>query len=259
MNEVLKALKPVVRRIRRNRLARGAAAGLAIGAVLALAVQAGSFFVWIEGKAWIMAGCVCLCALAGAGNALRPVSPREAAKAADGCGLKERVTTALEVSGKGPMDALLQRDACDRLKELDPGRIVSDGVKKPLLTALACTLLAAGLFVLPNVPEKAASELDALRARMMEGAEKVAEAAGKEEDGLNEEEKSELRRLTADLKKELGECRERTDAMVTLDRAAQRLEQMRNKLGGDAMQRLADALAAAELDALAEALRTGDG
>ena len=259
MNEVLNALKPVVHRIRRNRMLQGAATGLAVGAVAALGVQILSFFFLIGGKGWIMAGCAAGSAvLAGVINALRPVSPREAARAADGCGLKERATTALEVSGEGAMDGLLQRDACDRLRELDPRQIAPGRAGKRLLAALGCAAAAAVLFAVPNTPEKGAAELKTLRMQTAESVKKVEEAVEKDAEGLSEEEKNELRRLTADLKKELAQSQDRTDALVALDRAEQRLEQMRRKMAGDALESLADALAAAGLDGLAEALRSGD-
>ena len=59
-------------------------------------------------------------------------------------------------------------------------------------------------------------------------------AAEEDEERLPDEKKSELRKITADLKRDLGASRDAADALVALDRAEQRLEQMRQqKTAGD--------------------------
>ena len=105
MNELLRVLGPVKRRIRVGRLLRGAAGGLAAGAVAALVLLAVTSFVPLEGRWWIAGAAVAGCAvLTAAGNALRPVNPREAARTADRCGLRERTVTALEMADRMPAD-----------------------------------------------------------------------------------------------------------------------------------------------------------
>jgi len=259
MNTILNALRPVKRRLRRNRFLAGAAAGLATGAALALCLQVLSFWVPLPGKAWILAACLPACALAaGAVNAARKITPRAAAEAADRCGLQERAVTALETAGDGDMEILLREDACRKLQALDPRRIPGPRAGRQLAAALGCALLTAGLFLVPNLADRRIAEAAELRQQLARAAEQAEEAASKDEKALSEAEKSELRRLTADLKRELGESRDKADALVALDRAEQRAERLRQKTAGNALQALSDALAAAGMKAAAEAMKAGD-
>ena len=84
MREVLKALRPVRARLRRNRLLRGAAAGLAAGLGAAALLQGVSFFVPVPDRGLLAAEITAATAAVTAlGNALRPVKNRDAARAAD--------------------------------------------------------------------------------------------------------------------------------------------------------------------------------
>ena len=90
-NRLLKALRPVKRRVRRNRLLQGAAWGLTAGLGAALILRIVALFTPVEGKwLWAAVPVAAFTLLFAAGNALRPVAGRTAAQAADGCGLKER-------------------------------------------------------------------------------------------------------------------------------------------------------------------------
>ena len=96
-NELLKALYPVKQRLRRNRLLRGAAWGLAAGLGAALLLRLVALFIPLADRwLWAVLPVAMLTLLFAAGNALRPVTDRTAAEAADRCGLKERTITALE-------------------------------------------------------------------------------------------------------------------------------------------------------------------
>ena len=182
-----------------------------------------------------------------AGNALRPVGDFTAAEAADGCGLKERTVTALELAENaegngseqnGPAAAIrkLQReDACRALRELDVKQIRTGSVRKQLLTALGCGALVITLLLIPNPRDREADARKALLKTLKEGTEEIARAAEKDAEQLSPEKQSELRRLTEDLKRELENSRDETDALVALDRAEERLEQMENRTAGDAL------------------------
>ena len=131
MTELIRALRPVKNRLRLGRSANGAAAGFALGCAAALILMAVSVFVPLQNR-WILAAAVpTACALLfAAGNTLRPVRDTEAARAADACGLRERIVTALETAGKTPADGKTaeikeaqQRDALEHLRALDPKRI----------------------------------------------------------------------------------------------------------------------------------------
>ena len=83
MEEVLKALRPVRRRLRLRRFAGGAGAGFAAGAAAALVLLAVTSFVPLENRWWIAGIIVAGGILAGAAvNALRRVRNLDAARAA---------------------------------------------------------------------------------------------------------------------------------------------------------------------------------
>ena len=235
-NELFAGLRPVKRRIRRNRFLRGAAWGLAAGAGAALIVRIIALFTPVADKwLWAVLPAAGFALLFAAGNALRPVKDLTAAEAADSCGLKERTVTALEQAGSETEICALQReDACRALRGLDVRKIRPGSVKKQLLTALGCGLLAVTLLVIPNPRDREAEARQALRKTLKEGTEEIARAAQEDEERLSPEKRSELRRLTEELKRELLDSRDETDALVALDRAEQRLEQMQNRTAGDA-------------------------
>ena len=241
MNSELKqALRPVKLKIRRNRFLRGAVTGLAAGLGTAVLLQAVSFFVPVPDRGlWAAAAGTAVLLLTAAGNALRPVRNSTAAKTADACGLQERVITALEgentVSGSAEDIVLLQRkDACAALERLDVKQIRPGSVKKQLLAALGCVLLLGALLLIPSPRDPEAAARKALSRTLQEGREAITRAAEADEEHLTEEKKSELRKITGDLKRELEQSRDEADALVALDRAEQRLENMRKQTAGDA-------------------------
>ena len=235
MREVLKALRPVRARLRRNRLLRGAAAGLAAGLGAAALLQGVSFFVPVPDRVLLAAEITAATAAVTAlGNALRPVKNRDAARAADACGLQERAITALE-GGEEPIRQLQRRDACTALKGLDVKKIRPGSVKKALYAALGCAVLLGGLLLVPNRQDTAAEAQKALNRTLKEARETIEKAAEEDEDKLSEKDKQEMRKITGDLKRELQESRDAADAMVALDRAEKRLEQFgKQKTAGDA-------------------------
>ena len=250
-NELLKALYPVKRRLRRNRLLRGAAWGLAAGLGAALLLRLVALFIPLADRwLWAVLPVAMLTLLFAAGNALRPVTDRTAAEAADRCGLKERTITALEQAEMADRSELpsapeireLQRqDACRALETLDVRRIRPGSVKKQLLAALACGVLVIVLLLIPNPRDREADARLALRKTLKEGMEEIARAAELDAERLNPESRSELRRLTEDLKRNLENSRDETDALVALDRAERQLEslqpldRMENRTAGDVL------------------------
>ena len=236
-NRLLKALRPVKRRVRRNRLLRGAAWGLAAGLGAALILRIVALFTPVEGKwLWATVPAAAFTLLFAAGNALRPVADRTAAQAADGCGLKERTITALEQAGSETEICELQReDACRALQGLEIRKIRPGSVRKPLLAALGCGILILVLLLVPNPRDREAEARSALRKILKEGTEEIDRAAAEDEERLKPEQRSELRKLTEELKRELLDSRDETDALVALDRAEQRMEQMESRTAGDAL------------------------
>ncbi len=236
MKQLLKALRPVKNRIRRNRFLRGAAAGLAAGLTAAVLLQAAAFCMPIPDRGlWEALTVAAVTLLVSVGNALRRVKNMTAAKAADACGLKERTVTALELEKEtGTIHLLQRRDACEALEKLDVKRIRPGSVKKTLLAALGCAALLAVLLLVPNTQDAEAAARKALNRTVQEGWKKIEQAAREDEERLPDEKKSELRKITADLNRELGESRDAADTLVALDKAEQRLEKMREQTAGDA-------------------------
>ena len=233
--ELKKSLRPVKRRIRRNRSLRGAAAGLAAGLAAALILQAAAFFTPVPDRGlWALAAAAAGAALGALGNAARPVGNRTAARAADACGLKERAITALEGPEDEPIRQLQRKDACAALEKLDVKAIRPGSVKKALAAALGCAVLLGTLLLIPNAQDMKAAARKALDRTLQEGRKTIERAAEEDKEKLPEEKKSELRKITEDLNRELGNSRDAADALVALDRAQQRLEQMDRKTAGDA-------------------------
>lgn len=238
--ELKQALRPVKMKIRRNRFLRGTVTGLAAGLGTAVLLQAVSFFVPVPDRGlWAAAAGAAVLLLTAIGNALRPVKNNTAAEAADACGLKERVITALEegqrTSGSEGDIVLLQRkDACAALEGLDVKQIRPGNVKKQLLAALGCAVLLGGLLLIPSPRDPEAAARKALTRTLQEGREAITRAAETDEENLTEEKKNELRKITDDLKRDLEKSRDAADAMVALDRAEQRLENFRKQTAGDA-------------------------
>ena len=287
MNELLKALGPVKRRLRLQRFVSGAAWGFAGGALAALILLAVTSFVPLANRWWIAGACVAGgTLLAAAINALRPISPLEAALAADACGLRERTVTALELaeaekSTPAPPDGAGQRladmirlqrqDACEHLRALDAKQIRPAFPKRRLLAGVLLLALCTATLLLPGDGDRAVAARQTLETKTAAMAKAAEEAEKADEAGLTEKEKAELRKLTADLKRDLIASRDEADALVALDKAEQQLEklraeQAREKTAGDAMSArdaLARAMQSAGLEAgatesLAEAMAAGD-
>ena len=314
MNELLKALGPVRSRLRLRRFVSGAGWGFAGGALAALILLAVTSFVPLANRWWIAGACVAGgTLLAAASNALRPVSPLEAARAADACGLRERAVTALELAetaarlqaphptatdrkeapnptatgrpetasvapapqagvSRPEADIILlqRRDACERLQALDARQIRPAFPKRRLLAGALLLALCAATLLLPGGGDRAVAARQALETKTAAMAKAAEEAEKADEAGLTEKEKAELRKLTADLKRDLTASRDEADALVAVDKAEQHLQKLRQeqaqeKTAGDAMsamnalsQAMQSAGMDAAADALAEALASGD-
>lgn len=303
MNELLKALGPVRSRLRLRRFVSGAGWGFAGGALAALILLAVTSFVPLANRWWIAGACVAGgTLLAAASNALRPVSPLEAARAADACGLRERAVTALELAEtaaqlqapnptatgrpetasvapapqagvsrpEADITLLQRRDACERLQALDARQIRPAFPKRRLLAGALLLALCAATLLLPGGGDRAVAARQALETKTAAMAKAAEEAEKADEAGLTEKEKAELRKLTADLKRDLTASRDEADALVAVDKAEQQLQKLRQeqaqeKTAGDAMsamnalsQAMQSAGMDAAADALAEALASGD-
>ena len=240
---------------------RCTAMGFALGSAVSLALVIVSFLTPVADK-WRMIGFFLPAAmiLCGAGGAMYRVRDRDAARTADACGLQERTVTALETLSahddgiaREMRDAQLQ-DTCDALEHLDLKKIRPGSVRLMLVAGLiTCGLCAASLLI-PNVRDQEAMHDRTLREQLSQASTEIDAAAKTDESAMNEKEAAALRRLTEELKRELVDSRDEVDALVAVDRAEKRLEEIRQTTAADAMQALANALQAAGLDTLAGCL-----
>lgn len=270
--EIARALAPVARRVRLRRLAGGFSRGALAGAACAVLVALISFFLPIE-RAYALAAALALavCALFCAAGALRPVRAAQAARVADACGLKERVSTALECADAGPMASLLRKDALRALGTTDFRRALAvRWEKKPLLFALGLAALVALSAFLPN-PQAAVLRDRARFAGEMEEAAQRAEAGAQELDAAlyTPEELAELRRALSELARDLRASADAREAYEAIDRARRTSEEERaagRERAGEALSAAlgeaglsgAQALASGEEEEIAQALENMD-
>lgn len=270
--EIARALAPVARRMRLRRLAEGFSRGALVGAACAGFIALISFFLPIE-RAYGLAAALALavCALFCAVGALRPVRLAQAACVADACGLKERVSTALECADAGPMASLLRKDALRALGTTDFRRALAvRWEKKPLLFALGLVALIALSAFLPN-PQDAVLRDRARFAGEMEEVAQRAEAGAQELDAAlyTPEELAALRRALSELARDLRASADAREAYEAIDRARRTSEEERaagRERAGEALSAAlgeaglsgAQALASGEEEEIAQALENMD-
>lgn len=258
--EIARALAPVARRVRLRRLAGGFSWGALAGAACAVLVALISFFLPIE-RAYALAAALALavCALFCAAGALRPVRAAQAARVADACGLKERVSTALECADAGPMASLLRKDALRALGGTDFRRALAvRWEKKPLLLTLGLVALIALSAFLPN-PQDAVLRDRARFAGEMEEVAQRAEAGAEELDAAlyTPEELAALRRALSELARDLRASADAREAYEAIDRARRTSEEERAAGRERAGEALSAALGEAGLSG-AQALASGE-
>lgn len=270
--EIARALAPVARRMRLRRLAGGFSRGALVGAACAGFIALISFFLPIE-RAYGLAAALALavCALFCAVGALRPVRLAQAACVADACGLKERVSTALECADAGPMASLLRKDALRALGGTDFRRALAvRWEKKPLLLTLGLVALIALSAFLPN-PQDAVLRDRARFAGEMEEVAQRAEAGAEELDAAlyTPEELAALRRALSELARDLRASADAREAYEAIDRARRTSEEERaagRERAGEALSAAlgeaglsgAQALASGEEEEIAQALENMD-
>ena len=258
--EIARALAPVARRMRLRRLAGGFSRGALVGAACAGFIALISFFLPIE-RAYGLAAALALavCALFCAVGALRPVRLAQAACVADACGLKERVSTALECADAGPMASLLRKDALRALGGTDFRRALAvRWEKKPLLLTLGLVALIALSAFLPN-PQDAVLRDRARFAGEMEEVAQRAEAGAEELDAAlyTPEELAALRRALSELARDLRASADAREAYEAIDRARRTSEEERAAGRERAGAALSAALGEAGLSG-AQALASGE-
>lgn len=249
-----KALSPVRRRVRLQHGLTGLCWGLLTQTAFSVVILVLSFsFPWEKRDAWFLAG-LALPFLGLFVGLLWPVSYLQAARIADGNGLKERAQTAWSLRDHQDDMARLQRqDAITHLQTMP--RIPVRVSAKPLIAAGACLAAALVLFFIPNPQDAILRQRADLRQKLEKPAEALEKAADKlEETALDKQTVQELRRLLGDLARQTRQARDEREALTQVSQAQQRME----KLLSDARNAASEALGQAGLDALAEALEAGD-
>lgn len=260
MNALVRALRPIVRRIRLLRAAQ------ALQFSLALFLLAAAFWLLIARLSPIedLAGrilrsalpplpLICFAAYAW------PVPARFAARRADECGLMERAQTALEIEGSRAMDALLREDAIRALASLDLRQRLPARLRKPPAIASMCLCaLIAVLSLLPNPQDAVLAERKSYREEMERQAASVEEMAREvAQSDLDEQRKAEIDRLLAELSRKLRDSLDRRDALEALDEAQVSLSNL-DRQASAALSAASDALSQAGLSAMASAMARAD-
>ena len=258
-----KVLSPVRKRIRVQRAAKGLLFGLCAGAAACLALAAVSFLIPIEPilvyLLWAFLGPPCaMTAIA----FLFPVAVRTASRAADGCGLQERVMTALAFETMdSPMHRLQRRDAEQKLRALNIRQALPCRMDRRLFAPILIALSLCGiLFLLPNPTHGILRGRELVRERLKAQAERIERAAeSMDKTGLTAEEQRELRRISSEMAREMRTAKDTREALSSIDRLQPGMDELRRQIrerqsGGDA-RALSSQPA---LKSLADAMQSGD-
>ena len=253
MDELKRALRPVKRRMRWQRATQWTALG-ALAAALCILLLRVATFLWPLDKALLCAIILGLGlpALSGLAALLWPVSDLDAARQADRLGLMARAQTAVMLrDDDGPMAQMQRQDAIQSLHGLAIAKDMPLRVAKPLwLGLIACAAVIGCSFLLPNPQTEILNAQRQFKQEMQAQAEKI----DKVSDTLEESkaETPEIRRLLADLSKELRHAENRRDALEAADQAERKLMHLRDRTAAEAM----NALKEAGLEGLAQALES---
>lgn len=259
---MIKAMKPVRRRIRALRGVQGIFLGALVGAAVCVAVLIVSFLTPIEGISRVLiplaAGCPLLGGLLGL---LWPISAMTAARRADACGLKERTLTALLYKDDdSPMARLQRQDAEAMLYALPVKAAMPVRLKRQVwIPAASLALVACALLLIPN------PQHDVLRARARERlvlsaqADEIEEAAEKlAQEDMTEEERRELRRITGEMAADLRKADNKREALEALDKQQNEMDELRRQMQQRAAGEMASALSSQPgLKGLAQAMESG--
>ncbi len=258
-----KALKPVRGRIRMLRVIQGLFIGLVSGAAGCLVLTAVSFFTPIE-MLWQYLLCIfAVCPVAGAlTGLLLPVPVGYAARRADGCGLKERVRTALAFTGEeGAMHDLQRADAEASLKALPVKQALPVRISRGLwIPAIALVVVTGVLFMLPNPQDAVIRARETVRQALRAEAKEIEKAADAMEDqGLTEEERRELRRITGEMAQELRTADNKREALAKLDEKQKQIEKLQKDIQQRVARETSQALGSqSALKGLSSAMESGD-
>ncbi len=264
--ELEKALYSILQRISYQHyfkwLLRGLAAGMLASACFLILSR---FWPWAAVKTFCLLGSAVVLLLALTTAFFKRPDIWEAACRADACGLKERASTACELSGQDSDIARRQReDALRNLKALNVKE------KIPFFTPIRETWVLAGtavllllLVYLPNPMQEQVQKQEEIRKEIAVQEKKIEEAKKglqEKEEKFPLEERAELIDLLEDLQKDLQEADRLEDALKALSRAQTQIqeEQAGGEFGDDIQELLMEMKENEASRELAEKMAAGD-
>ena len=268
--EIITALQPAWKRLQRQHFLVSLLRGLAVAMLAALILLTYSFL-----RPWADVTLYCLAAtgIIILFTAVLAVSSRpvlwEAACQVDTKGLKERVTTALELSNSFsdiPMLRLQREDALKHLREVDAASVFP-----VLLPRRECTiiLVLAGFLLLLNlIPNPWQGEVDRQMAvrqeitQQQKQVEKVKKELAKKNEKAPSARREEGIKALEELQRKMSSAKKQEEAMKSLAAAEERLQKLssdkQDHVNSD-VERLSQALKQDEISReLGEKLATGD-
>jgi hypothetical protein len=260
MKALLRALRPVRLRVRLARAARASGYTLFFMSACILGLRVAMFFAPIERMAEFLLPVVVLTALLLAAFFLWPVSFSKAVRAADGCNLRQRALTALELSeDSSPIAELQRQDALSALHALDAKRALPVRISRRWLMAAAlCVALSGALLFVPNPQNAVIAEKRRLREAFAEQAEKIEAAADALPETTDPDQLAQLHKLARELAQSLRASESTRDALVKLNEAGDAIQRIERQQVQSAVGAASDALNAGGLDELKQALESGD-
>jgi hypothetical protein len=268
--QLQEALRPVIMRLRREHYLIALMRALAVALAGSLLLFILAFFrPWADVPTYCLAGAGVILLLALAWAVISRPGLWEAACQADAQGLKERVSTALELSGRPPGNELQTRqreDALNRLQALDmeasfPLRLPRREGK--VLVALALFLIAAN--VIPNPQQGEVERQRAIRreiAQQQKQVEKVKNDLARKNEKSPSVRREEGIKALEDLEQELNRTKKQEQAMKSLTGTEEQLKKLAGEGQEDInhdLQKLSQALKQNEAgQEIGEKLAAGD-
>lgn len=269
-DNILHQLKTVKRRLFLKQSVIACAVGLCIGLSLWLGIVVLSQFTPIYRvyeKGAITAIIITILSLIA--SLLKYPDTKKAARVCDAGGLKERVTTAIELQGKeDTLSLLVKKDALDKLKRVNHKRIIKVAMPERYLYVIS--LLAIAIFFtvfLPHPLKETARlnhELKVLKNEQLQKLEEVSKDISKDLEDLaatgeiTPEKKAEAEKILQDLKKNISESKSSEEISKAVNRGIAKIENL--KKSGDSLEAAASELsknpAAKELS---KAISEGNG
>lgn len=264
------ALSPVLARLRVQHFLNWVSRGLAAGAVLsALFLVVSYVWPWPDVGYWCLGagtGAVLLALVIGV---ITCPGIWEAACQVDGAELKERVTTALEMSGmQTEMTSRQRRDALYHLRLFDIEKHFPWRFPRREGQVLAAAALVAVLaLVLPNPMQSEVERIKAVRqeiARQEQQVEEIKKELEKKNQAVLAEKRTEAVETLQELQQALQAATEEREALSALGRAEEQLTSLADSkqsgAGAEDLEQLAARLSEQEkARGLAEKLASGDG